>query len=89
MPSAQKIFTDDLVVKGDEIGLVERAPNSSDDEDEDEEDIDDIIDDNAGGAGGQLRGSSAVANGRSHRAHSGRASPQRWVCMPTVVQKPG
>lgn len=49
MPSAQKIFTDDLVVKGEEIGLVERAPNSSDDEDEDDEDIDDIIDDNAGG----------------------------------------
>lgn len=44
MPPQQRIFTDDLVTKGDEIGLVERAPNSSDEENEDDI-IDDSIDD--------------------------------------------
>eukprot|EP00962_Isochrysis_galbana_P044178 scaffold17056_cov102-Isochrysis_galbana.AAC.4 len=43
MPPQQKIFTDDLVMKDGQIGLVERAPNSSDEEDED----DDIISDEA------------------------------------------
>jgi len=39
MPPQQRIFTDDLVTKNGEIGLVERAPNSSDDEDDEEDDI--------------------------------------------------
>jgi hypothetical protein len=39
MPGQQKIFTDDLVTKDGQIGLVERAPNSSDEEDEEDDDI--------------------------------------------------
>ena len=50
----QSIFTDDLVIKDGVIGLVERAPNSSDEESADE---DDIVDDEA--QGGRLRPGSA------------------------------
>ena len=46
----QLIFTDDLVTKNTRIGIVERAPNSSDDDsanddDDDIVDADDIVDD--------------------------------------------
>ena len=59
----QVIFTDDLVVRGSRIGIVERAPNSSDEDSGGDDEIE-VIADNS--AGGKLAPGSAHVRWRQH-----------------------
>ena len=59
----QVIFTDDLVVQGSRIGIVERALNSSDEDSGGDDEIE-VIADNS--AGGKLAPGSAHVRWRQH-----------------------